>query len=273
MAQTNKTPQLATVTARDGADTRYQENSEATAVADGEATRLGAGDQVRGGPTAVLNKVLLDTLQFMRSNPTELERKPQDMMNILQAYIDSDGQGSANEVKGHEACIAIVLERFGFVRAPRGVYPTTDGLYYWYQLKGSQRSGDFLVFEISGGTRVTERVLDAKHSNGMSIYLNDGTFEIDTLYIISFTKTLARVKGQRKCPREQVCFIGLGQHIFSEKDRSVLERWRATLRELNKVAEDTDHLRVYARSANQYDCHRFTPEFTENCWSLLSPSL
>jgi hypothetical protein len=219
-----------------------------------------------------MDQALHKALAFMRENPEKLEQKPVEMMKELQVYINSDGQGSANEVKGHEACVAIGLEQFGFVRVPRGTYPSVDGIYYWYQLKGSQRAGDFLVFEIEGGTKTREKILDAKHSNGMSIYLNDGTFEIGTIYIISFTRTLARVKGQRKCPREHVCFIGLGQDIFSEKDRSVLERWRATLRDLNKVGEDTDNLRLYARSANQYECKRFTPEFTQNCWSLLSPS-
>jgi hypothetical protein len=43
---------LAPVTARDGVDTRKQDNSAATEVALGETTRLGAGDQFRVGQTA-----------------------------------------------------------------------------------------------------------------------------------------------------------------------------------------------------------------------------
>lgn len=220
---------------------------------------------------------LLSALAHMRTTPQELERKPTDMVAALQAYIGSDGQGTGNKVSEHEACIALVLEDKGFVRAPRGTIPTTDGLWYWYQLQGSQQAGDFLVFEVNNGVKRAERILDAKHSNGMYIYLNDGTFEPGTIYIVSFTRCLDRIKGQRKKPREQVCFIGLGEDVFTDKDRDVMVAWRAALRAMNAAGAETDHLRVYARSANQYNCVRFTPEFATGCWektlASLSPSL
>lgn len=220
-----------------------------------------------------METALLSALAHMRTSPQDLERKPAAMVAALQAYIGSDGQGTGNKVSEHEACIALVLEDKGFVRAPRGTTPTTDGLYYWYQLQGSQQAGDFLVFEVRDGAKRAERILDAKHSNTVSIYLNDGTFEPGTLYIVSFTRCLDRIKGQRKKPREQVCFIGLGEDIFTEKDREVMVTWRAALKAMNAAATETDHLRVYARSANQYDCRRFTPEFAAGCWSRLSASL
>lgn len=220
-----------------------------------------------------METALLSALAHMRTSPQDLERKPTAMVAALQAYIGSDGQGTGNKVSEHEACIALVLEDKGFVRAPRGTTPTTDGLYYWYQLQGSQQAGDFLVFEVRDGVKRAERILDAKHSNTVSIYLNDGTFEPGTLYIVSFTRCLDRIKGQRKKPREQVCFIGLGEDIFTEKDREVMVTWRAALKAMNVAATETDHLRVYARSANQYDCRRFTPEFAAGCWSRLSASL
>ena len=228
-------------------------------------------------PMSTMESALKSALTHMRSVPKDLERKPTAMMTSLQTYIGSDGQGTGNKVSEHEASIAIVLEDNGFTRAPRGVTPTTDGLWYWYQLQGSQQAGDFLVFEVNGGVKRFERILDAKHSNGTSIYLNDGTFEPGSIYIISFTRCLDRIKGERKKPREQVCFIGLGEDILSEKDRNVMVAWRAALRAMNVVSSDTDHLRVYARSANQYSCGRFTQEFTSACWektqSSLSPSL
>jgi hypothetical protein len=223
-----------------------------------------------------MESALTSALTHMRSNPHDLERKPKDMITTLQAYIGSDGQGTGNKVSEHEASIAVVLEEKGFVRAPRGQTPTTDGLWYWYQLQGSQQAGDFLVFEVKDGVKRAERILDAKHSNGMSIYLNDGTFETGSIYIVSFTRCLDRIKGQRKKPREHVCFIGLGDDVLSQKDRDVMTAWRAALRAMNAASSDTDHLRVYARSANQYNCSRFNQEFTESCWektlSLLSPS-
>lgn len=215
-------------------------------------------------------------LTHMRTSPDVLELKPVEMIATLQAYIGSDGQGTGNKVSDHEACIAVVLENNGFVLAPRGTIPTTDGVYYWYQMQGSQQAGDFFAFDVVNGIQQSKVILDAKHSNGMSIYLNDGTFEPGTVYIVSFTRCLDRIKGQRKKPREHVCFIGLGEDIFSEKDRAVMTAWRATLRAMNAAGSDTDHLRVYARSANQYDCRRFTPEFATACWektlALLEPS-
>lgn len=224
-------------------------------------------------PARAMEPALLSALSRMRSAPQVLEQKPVAMAAALQAYIGSDGQGTGNKVSEHEASIALVLEETGFMRAPRGTTPTADGLWYWYQLQGSQQSGDFLVFEVKDGVKRAERILDAKHSNGVSIYLNDGTFEPGTIYIVSFTRCLDRIKGQRKKPREQVCFIGLGEDIFSEKDRGVMTAWRAVLRAMNTESTETDHLRVYARSANQYSCGRFTPEFAEECWRKTSVSL
>lgn len=224
-------------------------------------------------PIVTMESILLSALAHMRTNPQVLEQKPYTMVAALQAYIGSDGQGTGNKVSEHEACIALVLEEKGFIRAPRGTTPATDGLWYWYQLQGSQQAGDFLVFEVKDGVKRAERILDAKHSNGVSIYLNDGTFEPGTIYIVSFTRCLDRIKGQRKKPREQVCFIGLGEDIFTEKDREVMVAWRSALRAMNAAGADTDHLRVYARSANQYSCGRFTPEFAASCWEKTSASL
>lgn len=217
-----------------------------------------------------MNSALHSALAHMRATPQDLESDGGDMVDELQDYISSDGQGTGNKVSEHEACIAIVLESHGFVRAPRRTTPEIDGLYYWYQLRGSQQAGDFLVFEVKHGVRCAERILDAKHSNGTSVYLNDGTFEPGTIYIVSFTRCLDRIKGQRTKPREEVCFVGAGEDVFTEKDRAVMASWRAALRELNVLDSDTDHLRVYARSANQYNCSRFTPEFREECWARLT---
>lgn len=220
-----------------------------------------------------MESALLSALAHMRTTPQVLERKPVEMVSALQTYIGSGGQGTGNKVSEHEACIAQVLEEKGFVRAPRGTIPVEDGLWYWYQLQGSQQSGDFLVFEVKDGVKRMEKILDAKHSNGVSIYLNDGTFETGTIYIVSFTRCLDRVKGQRKKPRENVCFLALGEDVFSDKDRVAMERRRELIRTLNAAASETDHLRLYTRSANQYDCRRFDPDFTTTCWEKISASL
>lgn len=213
----------------------------------------------------------------MRQHPEELERRLPSMVSTLKEYMKSDGQGSANPPSDHEACIAEILERHGCVRVPRGTTPTEDGFYYQYQLQGSQKSGDFLVFQIMNGKKSFETILDAKHSNNTIIYLNDGTFEENTIYIISFTRLLDKIKGDRKKPRQQTCFIALGQHVMTEKDRMELVKWREALKLINTNVPDTNFLRLYARSANQYNCHHFTKEIDLMCWThieaFLAPSV
>ena len=117
-------------------------------------------------------------LTTMSANPALLEREPVEMMARLKRHCDTRGQGSANPVTRHEACIADVLETHGLHLAPeRNVVPAKDGLYFWYQPGGTQQKGDFVVFAAEGGVNTHSITLDAKHSNGTTIYLNDGTFE------------------------------------------------------------------------------------------------
>lgn len=214
-----------------------------------------------------LHTLLSSALVRMNQAPDILEQRPTEKMKELHDSLKSDGQGSANPTSPHEACIALVLESVGFKLAAQDKTPVDDGFYYQYQLTGSQRSGDFAVYSVIAGVKSTCILLDAKHSNTANIYLNDGTFEKNTVYIVSFTRTLDKVEGQRKKPRQQVCLVGLGQDIMTEKDRARLDKWRAMLRALNEEEKeaDKDFLRLYSRSANQYSCQQFTPEFTEAC--------
>jgi len=220
-----------------------------------------------------METALLNALKYMSEHPQELEASHPELTSILQSSLQTNGQGTGNKVTSHETCIAHILESNMFGRAPRGTIPKIDGIYYWYQLQGSQQSGDFYVFEVSEGVKKNGYILDAKHSEKTSIYLNDGTFEPGTIYIVSFTRLLEKVPGQRKKPRENVCFIGLGEDIFTEKDRESMARWKTILRSMNETATETDHLRLYARSANQYDCRRFTTEFTSECWNHIQSLL
>lgn len=206
-------------------------------------------------------------LTAMSSNPALLEREPAEMMTRLKRHCDTRGQGSANPVTRHEACIAEVLETHGLRLAPeRNAVPAEDGLYFWYQAGGTQQKGDFVVFTAEGGVSTYSITLDAKHSNGTTIYLNDGTFEKDVVYIISFTRILPRAKGQRKGERENVCVVALGQCVMTEEDRARLVRWREEIRRLNEMDTGDGSLSLYARSANKYTCDkRFTHEFTAEC--------
>lgn len=211
---------------------------------------------------------LNNLLTELSSVPECLEQAAKAKKSELKSLLKSSGQGSANKVTNHEACIAEQADKQGFKLTPTNNIPSEDGLYYWYQLGGSQRSGDFLLFEVLNKVKTAEVILDAKHSNGATIYLNDGTFEIGTLYVISYTKTLDKIKGQKTKPRKNVCMIGLGENIMSQKDRTALEKRRDVLKQLNKQAkEELDNLRLYARSANQYKCS-FTPEFVESNFKM-----
>lgn len=219
------------------------------------------------GPPLTLDTALRSALEEMYANPSCLEQKPADMMARLRSHYNSKGQGSANPVTPHEACIAVVLERHGFdLTSERNIVPDRSGLYMWYQPGGTQRKGDFVVFEGIRGELKRSITIDAKHSGSTIVYLNDGTFETDTVYVISFTRILPKEKGKRKRERKNECMIGLGQDVMSEEDRTRLLRWREEIRRLNSLDMGDGDLCLYARSANKYDCNRrFSPEFMKNC--------
>lgn len=214
-----------------------------------------------------LKRLINSAVSAMASNPALLERDPIEMMSRLKHHCDTQGQGSANPVTRHEGSIADVLEASGIkLASERNVVPAANGMYFWYQAGGTQQKGDFTTFCAIDGTVTETVILDAKHSNGTTIYLNDGTFETDVVYIISFTRILPRVKGQRRGERENVCVVALGQDVMSEEDRARLVRWREEIRRLNSLDMGDGSLCLYARSANKYECgKRFGSEFTKEC--------
>lgn len=231
-------------------------------------------------------KTLHTALLAMFSTPEQLEEKKSilgDFITRLTSHCDSSGQGSANAVTPHEACIAKTLESFDITLAPeRNIIPSVNGYYFWYQAGGSQQKGDFTVFSAEDGSIVDSLILDAKHSNNTKIYLNDGTFELDVIYIMSITITLPRIRGgPRKGERKNICIVGLGRDIMTESERNAITVWREKLRELNStlapmLTSDSESLTLYARSANQYDCKkRFSDEITLSCLrnitTLLNP--
>ena len=210
--------------------------------------------------------------EYLRSTPSALEEKHPAMKMKLDAYCGK-GQGLGNKCNDQEACFAVICEVNGWTLRPES---PEDGFYYTYQAQGTQKAIDFQLMYIEDGEVIDSVNIDLKHSAKEAIFLNDGSFLTDVVYVISFTRLLAKPKGQRKCPREQVCVIALGQDVLSEKDRSALEHRFAILKQMNSVKEDLDFLVMYVRNANQYSCKIFTPEFTEECFqktqSWLLPS-
>ena len=140
-----------------------------------------------------LATAIKNSLDYMNNNPEKLEEHPTEMIDRLIEYMETNGQSSSNEVKAHEACIAVVFESNGFKLAKRNIVPAEDGLYYWYQPAGSQKSGDFLLFRVENGIKKEEVLFDAKHTNSGTFYLNVGWFNKNTIYIVSFSVSADRV--------------------------------------------------------------------------------
>jgi hypothetical protein len=197
---------------------------------------------------------------FINRNAARLEETHPAMITKLTQAAGGTGQGLGNKLPPHEAAFAVVLEEQGWKPA-KG---ETTGFVYQHQANGTQQSIDFRLMELNEGAVVHSIDTDLKHGGegaGASIFLNDGTFLDNVVYIISFTRLLDKVRGQRKCPRENVCVVSLGQDIMTEKDKSQLNRRFDLLKQLNAEADDTDDLVLYIRNANQFKCRRFTPEF------------
>lgn len=211
-------------------------------------------------PTKTFRERMCELLAYVNANPSILESTAHKEMKTRLDKSCGKGQGLGNKCSDQEACFAVVCETHGvFQFHPGG---TDNGVFYKYQASGTQRAIDFRILEVKDGKIVDSIDLDLKHSSSDSIFLNDGTFLDDVVYVISFTRLLERIKGQRKCPRESVCVIAMGQNVMSPKDKLALERRFAQLKEINSVKEDLDHLTMYVRNANQFSCKKFTPEET-----------
>lgn len=194
----------------------------------------------------------------MRTNAATLEGKPMEMLDRLKEHSDSSGQGSANEPKPHEACIAVVFEQSGILLAPtRNVIPPGDGSYFWYQPGGTQQKGDFLLFEVLGGEIRNRLVIDAKHTNGSSFFLNDGWLWDGIVYIVSFCRNVCRGEWRNEC------LIALGQDIPTEKDSEIWNSYNEAKKTMNakRKEKQPDFLQPYFRFAHQYSCKQFDADF------------
>ena len=198
-------------------------------------------------------------VKFCNENPSLLEGKHPEIKDRLSKCCGK-GQGTGNKATDHEASFAKIVEDHGFTHIQVGDEVTKFA--YIYQPHGTQKSIDFRLLSPSG--KAVD--IDLKHSENDAIFLNDGKFLTDVIYVISFTRVLKdeKVKGQRKCPRQNVCTIVLGQDVMTPKDATALEKRYVRLRELNEETKDLDFLTIYARNANQYSCKQFTAEFNTN---------
>lgn len=227
-------------------------------------------EDVYGRTSTSFSTALIDAFTFMRNNPDSLEEKPMDMLERLKDHSDSSGQGSANDPTPHEACIAVVFENYGIRLAPiRNSVPSEDGYYFWYQPGGTQQKGDFLLFDVSDGKRMKSVLVDAKHTNGNSFYLNDGWFWDGIVYVVSFCRNVRRGVWANEC------MIALGQDIPTEKDKEIWNSYNDAKKVMNanRKEREPDFLQPYFRFAHQYSCKQFDSEFIATRFASVASSL
>lgn len=213
---------------------------------------------------------VISAFTYMRTNPDCLEEKPMEMLQRLKDHSDSSGQGSANDPTPHEACIAVIFENNGIQLAPvRNTVPSEDGNYFWYQPGGTQQKGDFLLFSVSEGRKNASLLVDAKHTNGNTFYLNDGWFWDGIVYIVSFCKNVRRGVWANDC------MIALGQDIPTDKDKEIWTSYNEAkkLMNANRKEREPDFLQPYFRFAHQYSCKQFDSEFIVSRFASVLSSL
>ncbi len=212
---------------------------------------------------------IISFCEILSKNPSRLEEKYPDMKKKLDMSC-GNGQGTGNKSTDQEAAFATILEENGWTQITKSENPPSPYCYI-YQPQGTQLSIDFKL--VSNISSIKPVYFDLKHGTKESIFLNDGKFLTDVIYVISFTRTLPRIKGSRKCDRENICALVLGQDILSEKDSKALQERYDILKKLNETHIDTDYLYFYCRSANQYSCKQFTNEFNTKAYVSLKEFL
>lgn len=199
-----------------------------------------------------------DILTLIHQNPSLL-KKESDRQQFLQTQGNSVSQGTGNKVTAHEACFAELLDTHGFTFLAKKA-PCIETSWYKYQPNGTQKSPDFEVYDSELKLRVK---FDLKHTNSKSFYFNDGWFEKDLVYVISWSPK----KGVNKV------LIGYGHHIPTEEENSEMERFVKFKKDCNKQDKKVGSLRKCVRFANQYSCETFTDEFTLEKFTLVVASL
>lgn len=209
---------------------------------------------------------LTNVFTTIRSDPAILRKNIPTMVTQLQSQAKADSQGTGNKATAQEASFAAVLEENGIQFQPKDAdLPTTPGYYYYYQANGSQQSIDFRIFESDGKTIVRTVDLDLKHTSSDVFFLNDGWFSKDVIYIVTWNRRTSQPR--KRITSEVTTFIGLGQNIPSVRENEMMTELLAIKKKYNTEFKGVDSLCTYIRFANRYKCDRFTPEYTETCYT------
>jgi len=189
-------------------------------------------------------------LQTLRATPSLLEKKYVEMTDFLQRQGNIAAQGTGTKVTDQEACFATEVEKVGFTFLPKGSPNPPSGFYYKYQVNGSQQEGDFGLYAFEVGATVRGHIFDLKHTNTKRFYFNDGWFQKDIIYIISWNA------GTPKFPNLKT-HIALGQDVPSEEEKKEMSDLQKFKKEKNTSATRVGSLIPYLRFANQYSCENF----------------
>jgi hypothetical protein len=198
----------------------------------------------------MLSKMILTFLQKLKTYPDLLKAEYPEMIKFLHRQGDLTlKKGFGNVPQDQEACFAVEAEKHGFKFLAKGATYSSDGCYYRYQLNGSQHSKDFALIEVVDGIS-TEVEFELKSTKGNLFYFNDGWFQSNVIYIVSYVQ-----KKQNRI------YIGYGEESYLENDNIAWNEIRSQIKEMNKLSKNTTFLKIYNRLANQYSCDQFTDEF------------
>jgi hypothetical protein len=219
------------------------------------------------------SKTIQTFLSQLSKNPALLRRDAGTITSIkkrLHRQCDANSQGTGNQVTDQETCFAAALEEGGFKYSSITVPPVNEGLYYIYQLNGTQRSIDFQVYDWFDGAKRSSLNFDLKHTKTNTFFLNDGWFKKNIVYVISWMRKVLNSQGKTPVSRkkkivEPATFIALGQEIPTDREIALYEELYEIKKKYNTYYKSAGSLHCYLRFANTYKCNRFTPEFTEEC--------
>jgi len=197
--------------------------------------------------------VICSLLTSISSEPALLKRSLPATVDFLWRQGNLDAQGNGNKVTEQEASFADLVIQRGFQFLAKGAPAPSSGLYYLYQVKGSQAGGDFGLREYQDSKPVKEVIIDLKHTLSKIFYLNDGWFENDVIYIISWNSGTA---GKPLLKTH----IALGQNIPTVEENAFMDSLKKMRSHANAENKRVGSLMPYVRFANKYSCERFTPE-------------
>lgn len=211
-----------------------------------------------------LSKIVSELLKQLAASPNLLHKDMSTLSEIkkkLRSQGDVNSQGTGNQVTDQETCFAALLEEHG-VQYSYDV-PSTDGVYYIYQLNGTQRSIDFQVFHLVDGIKQSSLNFDLKHTKNDIFFLNDGWFHQNIIYVISWMRRTS--PPRKKKVVEAATFIAFGQKIPTEDESALHEELCEIKKKYNTDYKGVGSFHCYLRFANTYKCDRFTPEYSTEC--------